>query len=156
MSEGLNRVLFMGNVGADPELRFTRDGQAVLSLRLAATDSYLDKDKVRRERTEWMTVVVWGKRGESLAKFVKKGFCLLVEGSLRTTAYDDRDGNKRYKTEIVASNVIVTKGDAQGSSGQSQRQGYGAPRTQHAPSPPPANGPPPEDFGYDGGDDIPF
>ena len=67
MAEGLNRVMLLGNLGADPELRFTQGGQAVLNMRLATTESYLDKDKVRRERTDWHNVVVWGKRGEALA-----------------------------------------------------------------------------------------
>ncbi len=109
MAEGLNRVMLLGNLGADPELRFTQGGQAVLSLRLATTESYLDKDKVRRERTDWHTVVVWGKRGEALSKILGKGSSLFVEGSLRTSSYDDRDGNKRYKTEIVANNVITSR-----------------------------------------------
>jgi single-strand DNA-binding protein len=108
MADGLNRVMLLGNLGADPELRFTQGGQAVLNMRLATTESYLDKDKVRRERTDWHNVVVWGKRGEALAKFLAKGSSLFVEGSLRTSSYDDREGHKRYKTEIVASNVLLT------------------------------------------------
>jgi single-strand DNA-binding protein len=108
MADGLNRVMLLGNLGADPELRFTQGGQAVLNMRLATTESYLDKDKVRRERTDWHNVVVWGKRGEALAKFLAKGSSLFIEGSLRTSSYDDREGNKRYKTEIVASNVLLT------------------------------------------------
>jgi single-strand DNA-binding protein len=170
MSDGINRVTLLGNVGSDPELRFTQGGVGALSLSLATNESYLDRDKQRQERVEWHKIVVWGKRGEALAKFVKKGFGLFVEGSLRTQKYTDREGVERYKTEIIASNVIVTRGDQQGSSGkhrethendygQGSRQGYGAPRTQqrNAPQPPPANdAPPPDDFGYDSGDDIPF
>ncbi len=108
MAEGLNRVMLLGNLGADPELRFTQGGQAVLNMRLATTESYLDKDKVRRERTDWHNVVVWGKRGEALAKILSKGSSIFIEGSLRTSSYDDRDGNKRYKTEIIANNVLLT------------------------------------------------
>jgi single-strand DNA-binding protein len=108
MAEGLNRVMLLGNLGADPELRFTQGGQAVLNMRLATTESYLDKDKVRRERTDWHNVVVWGKRGEALAKILTKGSSIFIEGSLRTSSYDDRDGNKRYKTEIIANNVLLT------------------------------------------------
>src|SRR5215203_2472361 len=114
MSEGLNRVMLLGNLGADPELRFTQGGQAVLNMRLATTESYLDKDKVRRERTDWHNVVVWGKRGEALAKILAKGSSLFVEGSLRTSSYDDREGNKRYKTEIVANNILLTGGRSRG------------------------------------------
>src|SRR3954468_3228027 len=108
MADGLNRVMLLGNLGADPELRFTQGGQAVLNMRLATTESYLDKDKVKRERTDWHNVVVWGKRGEALAKFLTKGSSIFVEGSLRTSSYDDREGNKRYKTEIVANNILLT------------------------------------------------
>jgi single-strand DNA-binding protein len=107
MAEGFNRVMLLGNLGADPELRFTQSGQAVLNLRLATTESYLDKDKVRRERTDWHSVVVWGKRGEALAKILAKGSSIFIEGSLRTSSYDDRDGNKRYKTEVIANNVVL-------------------------------------------------
>lgn len=117
MAEGLNRVMLLGNLGADPELRFTQGGQAVLSLRLATTESYLDKDKVRRERTDWHNVVVWGKRGEALSKIIGKGSSLFIEGSLRTSSYDDRDGNKRYKTEIIANNVILAGGRSRGGAG---------------------------------------
>jgi len=167
VSEGINRVVLLGNLGADPELRFTQAGRAVMNMRLAVTESYLDKDKVRRDRTDWINVVVWGARAEGLAKFVKKGFGMLIEGSLQTSSYDDKDGNKVYKTEVVASNVVVTRGDQNGQrSGQAQhretraddrqgsRGGYGAPRQQQTPQP--ANDAPPDDFGYDDGGDAPF
>jgi single-strand DNA-binding protein len=105
--DGLNRTMLLGNLGADPELRMTGGGQAVLNLRLATTESYLDKDKARQERTEWHSVVVWGKRAEGLNKILRKGDRVFVEGGLRTTKYQDRDGNDRYKTEVVAQNVIL-------------------------------------------------
>jgi single-strand DNA-binding protein len=102
--------MLLGNLGADPELRHTGGGQAVLNLRLATTESYLDKDKVRQTRTDWHNVVVWGNRGEALARILQKGSSIFVEGSIRTSSYDDREGNKRYKTEIIASNVLLTGG----------------------------------------------
>lgn len=110
MADGLNRVMLLGNLGADPELRFTQGGQAVLHMRLATTESYLDKDKVRQERTDWHNVTVWGKRGEALAKFLTKGSSIFVEGSLRTSSYNNREGVKVYKTEINANNIILTGG----------------------------------------------
>ena len=163
MAEGLNRVMLLGNLGADPELRYTQSGQAVLNMRLATTESYLDKNKVRQERTDWHNVVLWGKRGEALAKFLTKGSTIFVEGGLRTSSYDDKEGNKRYKTEVHATNIILAGGRGRsggdfpdpgggGGGGSSGRRGGSAP---------PAGGggnedvpPPNDDFG--GGDDIPF
>src|SRR6266513_88953 len=107
MADGLNRVMLLGNLGADPELKMTSGGQAVLKMRLATTESYLDRNKVRQERTEWHSVVLWGKRAEALSRFLSKGSKLMIEGSLRTSSYDDKEGNKRYKTEVVASNIIL-------------------------------------------------
>jgi single-strand DNA-binding protein len=103
---GLNRVMLLGNLGADPELRMTAGGQAVLKLRLATTESYLDRDKARQERTEWHNVVVWGKRAEGLGKIVRKGDRIFIEGGLRTSSYE-KDGEKRYRTEVIASDVIL-------------------------------------------------
>jgi len=161
MADGFNRVMLMGNLGADPELRFTQGGQAVLNIRLATTESYLDKDKVRRDRTDWHTVTVWGKRGEGLAKVLKKGSSIFVEGSLRTSSYDDKDGQKRYKTEVIANNVILGSrgkgaegGDGDNGSEERPRStgGGNAPRGGRVPEQRPPN-----DFGYDGGDsDVPF
>lgn len=110
MAEGLNRVMLLGNLGADPELRMTSGGQAVLKLRLATSETYMDKNKVRQERTEWHSVTVWGKRAEALSKFLTKGSRLFVEGGIRTSSYDDKNGEKRYRTEVVANNIILSGG----------------------------------------------
>src|ERR1044072_6092502 len=99
MAEGLNLVLLLGNLGADPELRMTSGGQAVLKLRLATSETYLDRNKVRQERTEWHSVVVWGKRAEALSKFLTKASRIFVEGGIRTSSYEDKEGQKRYRTE---------------------------------------------------------
>lgn len=153
MAEGLNRVLLLGNLGADPELRMTNGGQAVLKMRLATSETYLDRNRQRQERTEWHNVVVWGKRAEALGKFLTKGTRLFVEGGLRTSSYEDRDGNKRYRTEIVASNVILSGGGggAGGGRGGSRNDdsGYDGP---------PSGGGGFNDADYGGGDDddIPF
>lgn len=109
MSEGLNKVSLLGNLGADPELRVTQGGQAVLNLRLATTENYLDKSNVRQERTEWHRCTVWGKRAEGLAKILKKGDRIFVEGGLRTTSYE-KNGEKRYSTDINVNNVLLCGG----------------------------------------------
>lgn len=150
MAEGLNRAILLGNLGADPELRMTGGGTAVLKLRLATTESYLDKDKQRQERTEWHSVVVWGKRAEGLGKILSKGDRILVEGGLRTSSYDDKDGNKRYKTEIVATNVVLS-GGGRGEGGGSPKRGG---RDSDSSS---GGGFSDADYGMPGGDDeIPF
>jgi single-strand DNA-binding protein len=109
--DGLNRQQLLGNLGADPELRFTNGGQAVLNLRLATTTSYFDKNKDQRvERTDWHAIVVWGKRGEALSKLLVKGDRIYVEGETRHSEYEDKDKNKRWKTEVHASEVILAGG----------------------------------------------
>lgn len=127
MAEGLNRVMLLGNLGADPELRVTSGGQSVLKLRLATSETYLDKNRVRQERTEWHSVVVWGKRAEALGKFLTKGSRLFVEGGLRTSSYDDKEGNKKYRTEVVAQNIILagSGGGGRGAGGGGTRGGGG-------------------------------
>ncbi len=151
MAEGLNRVILLGNLGADPELRMTNGGTAVLNIRLATSETYLDRNKQRQERTEWHRVVIWGKRAEALGKILTKGDRILVEGSLRTSSYDDRDGNKRYTTEIVATNIVLSGGGG----------GRGAPSSRGADmAPPSARGGAPSyddaDYGTPDDDDIPF
>ena len=129
MADGLNRVMLLGNVGADPELRVTPTGQAVLKIRMATSESYLDKNRVRQEKTEWHSVVVWGKRAEALGKIIEKGSRVFVEGSIQTRSYDDKDGNKRYSTEVNCKELILCGGPgSQRRGGQepaSDTNGYG-------------------------------
>jgi single-strand DNA-binding protein len=107
MSDGMNRVILLGNIGADPELRYTTAGVAVLNVRLATNESYVDRNKEPQERTEWHTVVVWGNRAEGLSRVLTKGSGVLVEGTLRTSSYE-KDGQKRYRTEVHARDVFFT------------------------------------------------
>lgn len=107
MGDGLNRAILMGNVGSDPEVRYTASGTPVLSMRVATNESFVDKNKEVQERTEWHNVVVWGARGEALARILTKGTGVLVEGGLRTSSYE-KDGVKRYKTEIHARELFIT------------------------------------------------
>jgi single-strand DNA-binding protein len=99
MSDGMNKVLLLGNLGSDPELRHTTGGQAVLTFNLATNESYLDREGNRQQRTDWHRAVLWGKRAEALSGMLKKGSCVLVEGGLRTRSYEN-DGQKRYITEV--------------------------------------------------------
>jgi single-strand DNA-binding protein len=166
MAEGLNRVMLLGNLGADPELRVTPGGQSVLKLRLATTESYLDKNNTRQERTEWHSITVWGKRGEALSKILGKGSSIFVEGSLRTSSYE-KDGEKRYRTEINANNIILAGGRRGGGESRDfdEGGGGGAPRRERpaaAARAPKESAPPAgeDDFGGGGGfggdDEIPF
>jgi single-strand DNA-binding protein len=126
MAEGLNRVMLLGNLGADPELRVTPGGQAVLKLRLATNETYLDRNNVRQERTEWHRVTIWGRRAEALGKLLQKGDLLFVEGRLQTSSYD-KNGEKRYSTEVVAVNVVLP-GSGRGARGEGPRAGGESPR----------------------------
>lgn len=159
MAEGLNRAILVGNLGADPELRFTQGGQAILRLRLATTESYLNRDRERQERTEWHTIVVWGNRAEALNKILAKGRSLCVEGRIQTRSWDDKDGNKRYSTEINAQNVVLLGGGGGGGGGRrggDDGGGFGGPPEGGGSSGPSGSGAP-GGFGDDfGDDDIPF
>jgi single-strand DNA-binding protein len=155
MAEGLNRVILLGNLGADPELRMTNGGTAVLNIRMATSESYLDRNKQRQERTEWHRVVIWGKRAEALGKILTKGDRILIEGSLRTSSYEDRDGNKKYTTEIVANNVVLSGGGAGGGAGGARGRSGGGDDF----GPPPSGGGGFDEADYGGApddDDIPF
>jgi len=107
MSEGLNRAILIGNLGADAELRQTSGGQARLRLRLATTESYKDRDGQRQKRTEWHTVIVWGKRAEALERILRKGKRIGVEGRIRTYQYEDKEGAKKSATEINATQILL-------------------------------------------------
>jgi single-strand DNA-binding protein len=123
MSDGLNRWTGLGNLAADPELRVTPGGQAVLNLRVACNHSYLDRNNVRQEQVEFARVSLWGRRAEALGKILQKGAKIYVEGRMHTSSYE-KNGEKRYSTEIQASNVIFC-GSAAGAPGAPQRESPG-------------------------------
>ena len=142
----VNKVILVGNLGQDPELRYTPSGQPVCSMRIATRERWTGRDGQQAERTEWHTVVVWGKQAESCARYLSKGRQVYVEGRLQTRSWEGKDGVKRYRTEVVANQVVFLQG---------------GPRSE-APSPeptPPAGEfdaalpAPTDDFGDD---DIPF
>ncbi|MDP3274991.1 MAG: single-stranded DNA-binding protein, partial [Deltaproteobacteria bacterium] len=107
MADGMNRAMLIGNLGADPELRFTQSNRAVLKFRIATTESYQTESGERKDVTHWHNIVLWGKRGEALSKFLSKGSQVYVEGRIENRSYDDKDGVKRSVTEISATNIIL-------------------------------------------------
>jgi single-strand DNA-binding protein len=167
MAGGVNKVILVGHLGADPDMRYTPSGQGVCELRLATSESWNDKNGQRQERTEWHRIVVWGKRAEVCSKYLSKGRQVFVEGRIQTRTYDDKDGNKRYITEIIANDVQFLGGGGREGGGGGGGGGARGGRSDEGP-PPPSDG----DFGgYGGGsggggsgggggggpdDDIPF
>jgi single-strand DNA-binding protein len=103
----VNKVILIGNLGRDPEIKYTQSGTAVANLSLATNEVWTDKAGQKQERTEWHRVVVWGKQAQVLAEHLSKGKQVYVEGSLQTRSWDDRDGNKRNTTEIRAARVLM-------------------------------------------------
>ena len=120
----VNKVIIVGNLGRDAEVRYTPGGAAVANLNLATTDIWNDKAGQRQERTEWHRVVVWGKQAETLAEYLTKGKQIYVEGSLQTRQWDDRDGNKRYTTEVRADRIVLLGG--RGGGGEPGGGDYGS------------------------------
>lgn len=144
---GVNKVIIIGNLGKDPELRHTPQGQAVANFPIATSENWTDKNGQKQERTEWHRIVVWGKPAELAAKYLSKGRKAYIEGRLQTRAWDDKDGQKRYTTEIVATSVqFLDSAGARaegGGGGGADSDPFGAP----------------PDFGSassEGSDEIPF
>jgi single-strand DNA-binding protein len=101
----VNKVILIGNLGKDPEVRFTNTGRAVARFPIATSEVWTDSEGHRQERTEWHNIIVWGKQGETCGQYLAKGRQVFVEGSIRSRSYDDKTGNKRYVTEIVAQRI---------------------------------------------------
>ena len=139
----VNKAIIVGNLGRDPEVRFTPEGRAVARFSVATTERWTDQQGQRQERTEWHNVVVWGKQAETCGQYLSKGRQVFVEGSIRSRSYDDKSGNKRYITEIIARDVRFLGG---GGGGRSADQGFTAPPGEDSPAP----------ASPDGDDDIPF
>lgn len=103
---GLNKVMIIGNLGADPEMRYTADGKALTSFRVASSRNYNGPDGERREETEWFSVVTWQKLAEQCSQFLQKGRRVYVEGRLQTRSWDAQDGQRKYRTEVIAEKVL--------------------------------------------------
>jgi len=113
----VNKVILVGNLGRDAELRYTPGGAAVATINMATTEVWNDKAGQRQEKTEWHRVVLWGKSAESLTEYLTKGKQIYVEGRLQTRQWDDKDGNKRYTTEIRGDRIVLLGGGGGGRGG---------------------------------------
>lgn len=143
MAGSLNKAIIIGNLGRDPEVRYTQSGQAVCNFSVATNERWRDKGGNDQEQTEWHRVVTWGKLAEICGEHLGKGRMVYVEGRLQTREWSDRQGEKRYTTEIVAREVqFLDKGPRQGSADKGPGEDdFGPP-------------PRPEEEGY--GEDVPF
>jgi len=134
---GVNKVILIGNLGADPELRYTSNGTAVANFRIATTERWTNPNGEKEERTEWHRIVAFGRQGEICGEYLAKGKQVYVEGRLQTRNWEDKDGNQRYTTEIIANRVLMLGPAGRESSFQEKEE-------------PPV----PEELGKD--EDIPF
>ncbi len=142
MAGSVNRVILVGNLGADAELRYTGSGMAVANFRIATTEVWKDKDGQKQEQTEWHRISLWGKMAEAVSQYLTKGKQVYVEGRIQTRKWQDKDGQDRYSTEIKADKVTLLGGGPR--SGQAERD-------EHAHAAAPAAGP-----DYPDSDDVPF
>jgi single-strand DNA-binding protein len=129
MAGGVNKVILIGNLGVDPEVRFTPGGQAVANFRIATNDAWTDKNGQKQERTEWHRIVVWGKLAEVCGQYLKKGRQAYVEGRLQTREWTDKEGKKNYTTEVVANTVQFLGGGSGGPRSEDGGGGGFTPRT---------------------------
>ena len=144
MSKGINKVIIVGNVGQDPEVRYTGGGTAVCSLSVATSEQWKDKQSgEKQERTEWHRVKLFGKLAEIAGEYVKKGRTVYIEGSLRTDKYTDKQGVEKYSTDIIANDIQMLGG------GDSKHESSAPRQQRQAQAPAPAGDDP---FG----DDVPF
>lgn len=154
-----NRVTLVGNLGADPELKFTPSNRPVANMSLATTEAWKGKDGQKQERTDWHRIVVWGPQAENCAKFLAKGRTCLVEGRLQNRSYEDKNGKKKYTTEVVADRVVfLGSGEGKGA-GQHHEEHAGNGRSGGRPGwgeAPPASGANDDNPPLAGDDDIPF
>jgi single-strand DNA-binding protein len=156
MAGGVNKAILIGNLGADPEVRFTTGGQAVANFRIATSESWKDKNGQQQERTEWHRIVVWGKLAELCGEYLKKGRQCFVEGRIQTREWTNKENQKQYTTEVVATQVTFLGGRPEGAGAAaaprpSNGQAQGSSQGDYGPPPMDDPGPMPS-----GGDDIPF
>lgn len=156
MARGINKVILVGNVGVDPDVRYLPSGNAATTLSVATSETWKDKQTgERQERTEWHRVVCFNRLGEIAGEYIRKGSKIYVEGSLRTRKWQDQQGQDRYTTEIIASNVqmLDSKGTPGANPAYAEMPSMGAPAHQESPSQPASAS---HDAFDDLNDDIPF
>jgi single-strand DNA-binding protein len=171
---GLNKVMLIGNLGKDPEVRYTQNSQPVASFSLATSESWTDKAGQKQEKTEWHKIVVWGKQAELCGQYLSKGRQVFVEGKLQTREWTNKEGAKQYTTEVVALQVTFLQGGERkgpGARGEPDDFGPPPPGMDDGPSAAPSAGGPasyggrgggeppqagPGRGGGVGGEDIPF
>lgn len=153
MARGVNKVILVGNLGADPEIRYTAGGGAVCKIKIATSESWKDKQTgEQQERTEWHRVVFFNRLAEIAAEYLKKGRQVYIEGSLRTDKYTDKEGVERYTTDVIASEMQMLGGQSEGGSGGGDRSKRSNPPIAQKQPEQRRETPPPDHFD----DDIPF
>jgi single-strand DNA-binding protein len=159
MAKSVNKVILLGNVGKDPEIRSTPSGTIVATFGLATSDRFQDAQGAWQDRTEWHNLVAFKRTAEIIRDYVKKGSKLYIEGSLRTSNWDDKQsGQKRYKTEIIVSDLSLLSGREEGAGGYSKAASSASSAASFDQRTPPAGGAP-DDYGQSAeisDDDIPF
>ena len=150
MARGLNKVLLIGNLGADPEIKYTPSGTAIANLRLATAESRKNSEGDWEDHTEWHRVVMFGRRAETCKDYLRKGSKIFIEGRIQTRSWDDQSGQKRYMTEVLGYQMIMLDPKGQGPSADTQDQVDTAePQPDSTPEPPPDDLPKVDD-------DLPF
>lgn len=145
---GINKVILLGNLGKDPEIRSLENGASVAKFPLATSESYKNRNGERVETTEWHNVVMWRGLAEIAEKFLKKGSKVYIEGKIRTRSYDDKDGNKKYITEIEADNMLMLDGRGDRPDGGSMPSYEPSGSSPAAPSAPLPSSPEPDDLPF--------
>lgn len=134
MSRSLNKVQLIGNVGRDPEIRHTKDGNPIANMSIATSDTWKDKQGQKQEKTEWHRIVVFGKLAEIIQKYVNKGDKLFIEGKLQTKKWTDKNGQDRYTTEVVLDGFggqLIMLGSKGGGNQQPQQNDQSPPQQEH-------------------------
>ncbi len=161
MARSINKVILVGNLGQDPEVRYTPSGIAVCNMRLATNEAYRDAEGNLVERTEWHNLVAWGRLAEICSQYLRKGSKVYVEGSLQTRSWEDRDGNTRYTTEIKIREMVMLDGRGEGMAeveGAAEAKAAARPAAASRREPTLANEPEAfdDDYTFTPDDDLPF